>query len=790
MFTKYLASPAISVLLIVIFLLIGVLPVQAESPVSLLSASGDFLWAKSMGGMGYDFGEDIAIDTEGNVYTTGTFEGTVDFDPGSGTYELISATTDDIFVSKFDINGDFVWAKSMGVSGRYTDSGISIDASGSVYITGSFEDSADFDPGAGSYILTSAGDNDIFISKLDTNGNFVWAKSMGGASSEAVNGIIIDSSDSIYTTGTFGDTADFDPGVGTANLTGGGIFISKLDNNGSFVWAKSFGGTSGGGRSTDIAVDSNSNIYTTGTFEGTVDFDPGTGIVELTSEGGLNIFVSKLDISGSFVWAKSMGQTSWGGSQSEGIAVDSDGDVYTTGEFMGTADFDPGMGTFNLTCIFYYDIFVSKLDSSGDFVWAKSMGGMDFDYGRDISLDSSGNVYTMGSFERGYTVPASDFDPGPGTYSLISAGYFDIFVSKLDSSGDFVWAKRMGGTSSDGGAGIAMDSRGNVYTTGYFQGTADFDPGIGTYFLISAGSVDIFISKLENGDVAPTVLSIVRTDASPTSTTYVHFTVTFSESIAGVDKEDFDLTTTGISGATVNGVSGSETTYTVTVYTGSGNGTIRLDLVNDGTIMDMTFNPLKRVFTNGETYIIVKSATFGDALLNYWANNYIERLYNAGITSGCSIGIYCPDDTITRAQMAVFLLKGMYGSSYTPPAVEANTGFGDVATNYWAAAWIKQLAVEGITAGCGSGNYCPDATVTRAQMATILLKAKHGSAYSPPSATGVFTDVPVGYWADKWIEQLAVEGITGGCGMGVYCPDSSVTRAQMAVFLVKAFSLP
>jgi len=140
--------------------------------------------------------------------------------------------------------------------------------------------------------------------------------------------------------------------------------------------------------------------------------------------------------------------------------------------------------------------------------------------------------------------------------------------------------------------------------------------------------------------------------------------------------------------------------------------------------------------------------------------------------------------------MAIFLLKGMHNSSYTPPAVGASTGFADVATDYWAAAWIKQLAAEGITGGCGAGNYCPDVTVTRAQMAVFLLKAKYGLAYTPPVATGVFTDVPVGYWADKWIEQLAVEGITGGCGAGVYCPDSSVTRAQMAVFLVKMFNLP
>ena len=190
--------------------------------------------------------------------------------------------------------------------------------------------------------------------------------------------------------------------------------------------------------------------------------------------------------------------------------------------------------------------------------------------------------------------------------------------------------------------------------------------------------------------------------------------------------------------------------------------------------------------------IVASGVTFFDVPANYWAWQYIERLYSAGITGGCSITLlnYCPDSTVTRAQMAVFLLKGIHGSSYTPPAVGVSSGFSDVATDYWAAAWIKQLAAEGITGGCGSGNYCPDATVTRAQMAVFLLKAKYGSSYSPPAATGVFSDVPVGYWADKWIEQLASEGITSGCSAGIYCSDADVTRAQMAVFLVKAFNLP
>jgi len=205
--------------------------------------------------------------------------------------------------------------------------------------------------------------------------------------------------------------------------------------------------------------------------------------------------------------------------------------------------------------------------------------------------------------------------------------------------------------------------------------------------------------------------------------------------------------------------------------------------------------------TNGESvhagwvhgYTQACSTTiFADVPLDYWANTFIERLYNAGITGGCSISpmMYCPEVYVTRAQMAVFLLRGEHGSAYTPP-VATGTLFGDVPAGYWAGAWIEQLSAEGITGGCGNGNYCPEAVVTRDQMAVFLLRAKHGSSYVPPTATGsMFGDVPLGYWADKWIEQLATEGITGGCGNGYYCPTAPVSRAQMAVFLVRTFNLP
>jgi len=179
---------------------------------------------------------------------------------------------------------------------------------------------------------------------------------------------------------------------------------------------------------------------------------------------------------------------------------------------------------------------------------------------------------------------------------------------------------------------------------------------------------------------------------------------------------------------------------------------------------------------------------FVDIRPDHWAFTFIETLAKTGITSGCGNDSYCPDDSVTRAQMAVFLERGIHGSGFSPPAATGNV-FLDVASNSFAASFIEQFSMDGITSGCGGNNYCPNDAVTRAQMAVFLLRAKHGAGYTPPAATGVFADVPLGSFGVDWVEQLAAEGITSGCGNGNYCPDATVTRAQMAVFLVRAFDL-
>lgn len=180
---------------------------------------------------------------------------------------------------------------------------------------------------------------------------------------------------------------------------------------------------------------------------------------------------------------------------------------------------------------------------------------------------------------------------------------------------------------------------------------------------------------------------------------------------------------------------------------------------------------------------------------------WVERLVAAGITSGClntvvdftgvtdyTFRYYCPENSVTRAQMAVFLEKGIHGAGYVPPNVSPS--FVD-STGHWAEDWIESLKVDGITSGCATTLYCPENPTTRAQMSLFLLKSKYGPSHTPPAASGnIFLDVPISHWAAAWIENLAAEGITGGCGNNNYCPENEVTRGQMAIFLVKTFNLP
>lgn len=469
--------------------------------------NADFEWAKSIGG---NRGQAIAFDRNNNSYTLGQYSDTVDFNPGSGTYTLgASYQTQDLFISKFDKSGNFLSVMDITDYGSPIGNSISIDASGNMYIAGYFSDNVDFDPGPATYFLNSGSSTlySSFVLKLDSIGNFMWAKKFDNVSGwSRLFSMTTDRLKNVCLTGNFRGTVDFDPGSSAFNLTSvssgttlsvvAAAFIAKLDSMGRFVWAKKLDGTGDCGGAS-IAVDISGNVYTAGYFSNNTDFDPGSGVSNIASSGSLDIFISKLNSSGDFVFAKTIGGVS--NDVGRSLSVDRSGNIYTTGFYLETADFDPGAGVFNLSSPGTSSIFVSKLNASGNFVWARSFSGSDQKEGYSIAVDTLKNVYSSGFF-----MGTSDFDPGAGTFHLTSLGATDVFISKLDSSGNFLWAGSVGSINPDYGFySVRVDRENKAYLTGSVNGPADLDPGPGIYQAAKTGS---FLLKLGQN---PTAISSI-----------------------------------------------------------------------------------------------------------------------------------------------------------------------------------------------------------------------------------------------------------------------------------------
>lgn len=473
--------------------------ILSASVLTLFSARAQrFEWAASQGSQVQDEGRAIATDVAGNVYSTGVFRYTADFDPGSGTAELSSAGDNEIYVQKLNAAGEFVWAIQLGGSGWEYARAIAVDAIGNVYVAGNYNGTADFDPSPQvTSALTAAGGDDIFVVKLNSSGNLLWVKSMGGSTTDEAYSLAVDGSGNVYTTGRFQGIADFDPGIETASLTASGssddIFLCKLDASGNYRWAKQIGG---GGNDFGMSVALNragSAVYVTGYYSGSVDFDPGAPTVTLPALGASDVFIAKFTTAdGALQWAKGVGGSGY--DLGYAVAIDETENVYYTGAFESAVDFNPdAAGTDELTSAGGADIFIAKLNVAGNYVWAKRFGSAMPEWGQAIAADLENNIYCTGFFQG--TV---DFDPGAGVIELVSVGGEDVFISKLNAAGAMQWAAGMGGAHGmfgDRGQAIAVSNAGDVLTTGWFYGSGDFDPGSNTTTLTSQGSFDIFVHK-------------------------------------------------------------------------------------------------------------------------------------------------------------------------------------------------------------------------------------------------------------------------------------------------------
>ncbi len=390
------------------------------------------------------------------------------------------------------------WVKTFGNDKIEYNKSIKTDASGNIYILGVFEGTIDFDPGPGTYNLTSnatTGKYETFLLKLTPGGNFVWATKISGAPTDPYvmgNSLTIDDNSNIYITGFFYDAISFQGNNQTITLTATGnyvnAFIAKYDSNGYCVWGEKIAGASRG----KYIYTKDNNLFLIGDFKNNCDFDPGPGVHSLFGSV-VDVFILKLTTDGGFVWVKKVGGNSY--DYGKAITVDNVGNIITTGTFRNTVDFDPGTGTHTLSSNGNDDIFILKLDSNGNYLWAIKTGGSYPDTSFDITTDSSDNIITTGYFNG-----VVDFDPGAGVYNLTAQNSYsmEVFIQKLNPSGNFIWAKQTEGTGNlNIGYTLVIDQHDNIYTAGMFSNTVDFDPGPDVFQVTSTNLQDAFIEKLD-----------------------------------------------------------------------------------------------------------------------------------------------------------------------------------------------------------------------------------------------------------------------------------------------------
>lgn len=464
--------------------LIGMHTAMAQLP--------NYHWNNTLNGGSNGTGFAVIADPLGNVYTVGRCGGTSDFDPSGGVFNLTGFGGEDIFVLKVDAQGNFLWAKNFGGSGKDLPTAIALTPARELVVVGQFEGTADFDPSAATANLTSAGGDDGFVFKLSEAGNLAWAKSFASTGNVIAKDVSTDAAGNIYITGDFYQTLDLDPGSGTVNVTSVGqsdIFVSKLNGSGAYLDGVRIGGTSVE-RSNGLAFDDNS-VYVTGVYTSNVDFDPGASVFELS--GGFDVYVLKLTSNLDFSWAKSIGTVG----TEEGFEVETfASSVYIAGQYHGTMDFDPGAGEANMTSVGGDDVFILKLSSDGLFQFVKTFGSTGTEDFMDLSVSASGGIYLTGDLGG----PTMDADPGAGTFNLTRIGAEDIYHIGLNANGEFSWAASYGFASTfTRGRGIYADANENIYTTGQYGGTIDFNPNAGVNTFGGTDAIDIFTQKLGPG---------------------------------------------------------------------------------------------------------------------------------------------------------------------------------------------------------------------------------------------------------------------------------------------------
>lgn len=586
----------------------------------------------------------------------------------------------------------FRWAKDIGGAGAETLRDITIDASGNIISTGYFAGSVDFDPGAGTKILTSAGSNpDLFVQKMDKNGNFMWAVSLGDLEWDRGDAIKTDAAGNIYVAGRFKGTVDFDPGAGTYNLTSQtyqctDVFMLKLDASGNFGWAVqrqalsnfetdasnvaldidnsnnlylaySFKGFSGGYRymfiekasgtgaklwsykldgdvyadikDRSLAVDGNGNVIVAGGFDGSIKFDVNGSAV--SSFGGGTGYILKLDNSGNYAWMRGL----WGdGCNAYAVITDASDNIYIGGNFSGIVDFDPGLpyhldtaGNNNYPCMY-----LLKLSPVGNYSWVKTFDGNNVSAIQDLAVDVAGNVYATGYFDDQLYFRSNP----PVIVKTTVNGTDDIFTMKLSNTGDVQWAKQMGGPNQlDIGYAVAVNSSNDVYTGGVFLLSANFNWDGPAFYMNTIGNFDAFVSRFAqcpNLDTAVTMTGPATLKAHATGITYQWVTCS-----AGVPNLPVPGAVNQTFTATANG------SYALVVYQGDCSDTSACYTINSVGINDLENGNLVTIApnpNNGSFIIKMKAGILANVQVS---NIYGQEVHIAYSVTGEGLRVKLDD---------------------------------------------------------------------------------------------------------------------------------------------------
>lgn len=388
-------------------------------------ASGNVLWAKGFGGTGFDQARALNVAPDGSVYISGSFtSSTIDFDPTSSAGGLTNGGDHDVFFVKYTSSGSFVFANKFTGLAQEAGYDIAFDDSSNVYIAGQFQSTIDVDFSSNTYSLTSAGSHDVFLAKYTPTGSIVWARQAGGISDDQAFSVAV-KDNFVYVAGFITGSANFS----THNVVSNGAtdaFLAKYSTQGALVWAAPIGGA-GSDQAFGIAVNAAGNIFVGGFLTGSANFSSSTS---LTSNGGQDVFFACYNSAGNLSWAKNIGSSN--DDELRNLAIDEHSNIYLTGQYSGTTDFDPSSNTVSITNNSWAsDIYAAKYDSAGNFKWVLGLPGGGSDVSQAICLDKSENVFIAGAFESDV-----DFDLSTNTTQLSSAGSTDLFIAKYSQPAD------------------------------------------------------------------------------------------------------------------------------------------------------------------------------------------------------------------------------------------------------------------------------------------------------------------------------------------------------------------